>query len=201
MKDVFDIVVFDGVYPPSEDTYILVDSVTIKPDDVVLDVGCGAGLATLIAASTAWQVVSVDISLKAVKNTQENLRRNNLGTNVSMVQADLFSALSEKHKFSLILFNPPYLPEDENHTEMDQALVGGVSGIELTRRFIVDLQYHLIKGGCIYIVASSLANIGRIKSILRENNFEVRVEKEDSMFFERIQLLKGVWQGHKETVL
>jgi release factor glutamine methyltransferase len=167
LKDVFDIVVFDGVYPPSEDTYILVDSVTIKPDDVVLDVGCGAGLATLIAASTAWQVVSVDISLKAVKNTQENLRRNNLGTNVSM----------------------------------DQALVGGVSGIELTRRFIVDLQYHLIKGGCIYIVASSLANIGRIKSILRENNFEVRVEKEDSMFFERIQLLKGVWQGHKETVL
>lgn len=201
MKDVFDIVVFDGVYPPSEDTYILVDSINIKPDDVVLDVGCGAGLATLIAASTARQVVSVDISLRAVQNTKENLRRNSLGTNVSIVQADLLSALAEKHKFSLILFNPPYLPEDDDYTDMDQALVGGASGIELTQRFIVEVQHHLIERASIYIVASTLANIERIKSILRESNFEVCVEKEDSMFFERIQLLKGVWQGHKETVL
>lgn len=201
MKDVFDLVVFDGVYPPSEDTYLLVDSITIRPNDFVLDVGCGVGLATLVAASIAQQVVSVDISFEAVQNTRENLRRNNVGRNVSLIQADLLSALSERCKFSLILFNPPYLPEDETQTDMDHALVGGLSGIELTQRFILETQRHLIEGGTIYVVVSSLTDIEKVQSILRENNFEISVEKETSMFFERIQLLKGIWQGHKEIVL
>ncbi len=201
MKDVFDIVVFDGVYPPSEDTYLLIDSITIKSNDSVLDVGCGAGLATLMAASIAKQVLSIDISLDAVQNTRENLRRNGLGDNVSIVQADLLSAFSESYKFSLIFFNPPYLPEDETRTDMDYALIGGFSGTELTQKFIVEAQQHLTREGIIYIVVSSLADIDEIKRILNENNFRTSVENELPMFFERIQLLKGVWQGHKETVL
>ncbi len=201
LKDVFDLVIFDGVYPPSEDTYLLIDSLTMKPSDTVLDVGCGAGAATLKASTIAKQVLSVDISLKAVQNTKENLIRNNLGVNVSVIQADLFSALSERHKFSLILFNPPYLPSDGTQTQMDHALIGGDSGIELTEKFIVESTKHITKGGSINIVVSSLADIGKIRTTLIENNFKVSVERELSMFFESIQLLRGVWQGHKETVL
>ena len=75
MSESFDFDVFDGVYPPAADTYLLLDTITIKPTDSVLDVGCGAGLATLVAASRALQVVSIDISLLAVRNTSENLRK------------------------------------------------------------------------------------------------------------------------------
>lgn len=201
VRDMFEITVFDGVYPPSEDTYLLVDSITIEYDDIVLDVGCGAGLATLVAAVFAKQVLSIDISLKAVSNTRVNLKKNGLGNNVSIIQSDLLSSVSPKTRFSLILFNPPYLPKDEDSTNMDHALVGGFIGNELTQRFIIEASQHLIEGGRIYIVVSSLADIESITTILKEHMFDVTYEKEESMFFEKIQVLRGIWRGHTETVL
>ena len=201
MNDNFDLVVFEGVYPPSEDSYLLLDSVRFRSDDIVLDVGCGAGLMTLAAATRVKRVLSIDISLEAVKNTKENLKQNNLGHNVSLIQSNLLSPFSQNTKFSLIFFNPPYLPEDEDSTDIDHAFVGGVRGIELTERFISEATQHLIKGGRIYVVVSSLSDIDGVISTLEENDFDIFHEKETSMFFEKIQVLRGVWQGHKETVL
>lgn len=201
MRDKYDIVIFDGVYPPSEDTYLLLDAIDIISDDMVLDVGCGVGLASMAVSAISKRVVSLDISLDAVKNTNENMKRNFIGKNVSIVQSDLLSSISEKAKFSLILFNPPYLPEEENHTEMDYALVGGTQGIELTQRFIIEASQHLTENGRVYVVVSTLADVEAILATLRENLFDVILEKEETLFFEKIQVLKGVWRGHKETVL
>ncbi|TFG32215.1 methyltransferase domain-containing protein [Candidatus Thorarchaeota archaeon] len=201
MREKFEIAVLDGVYPPSEDTYLLIDSLTIESEDLVLDVGCGAGVATLVAAEMAKRVLSLDISLEAANNTRQNLRMNSLGKNVSVIQSDLFSSISPETKFSLILFNPPYLPKDEYETDMDHALVGGGIGTELTQRFIIEASQHLIEGGRIYVVASSLADVETINAELREQRFDITIENEESIFFERIQVIKGTWQGHKETVL
>lgn len=201
MKNPFDITVSNGVYPPSEDTYLLLDAITIKPEDLVLDVGCGAGLASLAAAAIAQRVLSLDISLEAAHNARENLDRNHLGRNISIIQSDLFSSISAKTRFSLILFNPPYLPEDEDTTEIDHTLVGGFKGIEITKKFISEASQHLFEGGRIYVVVSSLADIEDIVQTFRAYGFDIEMVKEHSTFFEKIQVLRGIWRGHKETVL
>ena len=201
MSELFDFDVFDGVYPPAADTYLLLDTITIKPTDSVLDVGCGAGLTTLAAASRALRVVSIDISLLAVRNTSANLRKNGLGHNVAIVQSDLFIGLSNAAKFSMIMFNPPYLPEDDMNTEMDHALVGGKDGSELTERFVNEASSHLIEDGILYVIVSTLEDIDAIIRTFNENNFEVEQVNETPLFFEKIQVLKGIFKGHKETVL
>ncbi len=201
MSESFDFDVFDGVYPPAADTYLLLDTITIKPTDSVLDVGCGAGLATLVAASRALRVVSIDISLLAVRNTSANLRKNGLGHNVAVVQSDLFIGLSNAAKFSMIMFNPPYLPEDDMNTEMDHALVGGKDGSELTERFVNEASSHLIEDGILYVIVSTLEDIDAIIRTFNENNFQVEQVNETPLFFEKIQVLKGIFKGHKETVL
>ena len=201
MSESFDFDVFDGVYPPAADTYLLLDTITIKPTDSVLDVGCGAGLTTLAAASRALRVVSIDISLLAVRNTSANLRKNGLGHNVAIVQSDLFIGLSNAAKFSMIMFNPPYLPEDDMNTEMDHALVGGKDGSELTERFVNEASSHLIEDGILYVIVSTLEDIDAIIRTFNENNFEVEQVNETPLFFEKIQVLKGIFKGHKETVL
>ena len=201
MSESFKLDVNDGVYPPAADTYLLLDAIAIDSSDIVLDVGCGAGLATLVAASKAQRVVSVDISHQAVKNTTQNLRNNGLGQNVSIIQSDLFSGLSDTGKFSMIMFNPPYLPADEMSTDMDHALIGGEDGSELTEIFVNQASSYLVQGGRLYVVVSTLENIDAIIKTFNDNNFQVEQVNETSLFFEKIQVLKGVFKGHKEMVL
>jgi len=201
LSESFKLDVNDGVYPPAADTYLLLDAIAIDSSDIVLDVGCGAGLATLVAASKAQRVVSVDISHQAVKNTTQNLRNNGLGQNVSIIQSDLFSGLSDTGKFSMIMFNPPYLPADEMSTDMDHALIGGEDGSELTEIFVNQASSYLVQGGRLYVVVSTLENIDAIIKTFNDNNFQVEQVNETSLFFEKIQVLKGVFKGHKEMVL
>ena len=201
MSESFDFDVLDGVYAPAADTYLLLDTISIHSTDFVLDVGCGAGLASLVAASKAQRVVSIDISLPAVRNTSENLRKNGLNQNVTVVQSDLFKGLSDEAKFTMIMFNPPYLPADEMNTDMDHALIGGKEGSELTERFVKDASYHLVPGGRLYVVVSSLADTDAIFKTFNDNNFQVEQVNETPLFFEKIQVVKGIFKGHKETVL
>ena len=187
-----DLTVFSGVYPPSEDTYLLLDAIDIKPDDVFLEVGCGAGLITVNAAERTRSVIGIDSSLEAVRNTVENLRRKDLHNNCHVIESDLLGALAPTIKFSLIVFNPPYLPQDDEQTDLDHALVGGKTGTELTQRFVRQAAGHLTSKGRMFLVASSLSDIDSIQDAMIECGLSVDVVSEKSLFFEKIQVLRGI---------
>ena len=197
-----DITVFPGVYPPSEDTFLLLDALEIRYDDVFLEVGSGAGLITLAAAKKTRNVVSIDSSFEAVRNTMENLRRYGLSSHCHVIESDLLSALASSAKFSMIVFNPPYLPQDNEQTDFDHALIGGLTGTELTQRFIKQSAKHLITGGHVFVVVSSLADIESVQGTMTECGFSVDTVTQESLFFEKIQVLRGTLkEDHKETVL
>jgi release factor glutamine methyltransferase len=181
----------DGVYPPAEDTYLLLDAIELESADSFLEVGCGAGLIAMAAAGVAKRVVAIDISLNAVRNTIRNMRLNSVEELSGVIQSDLLSALAHDARFSAIALNPPYLPEDDSVTEMDHAFVGGSSGVELTERFILQAIPHLERNGRIYIVASSLADIERISDFMESEGLQVKVIAEEALFFESIRVLQG----------
>ena len=84
---------------------------------------------------------------------------------------------------------------------MDHALIGGEDGSELTEKFVSEASSYLVQGGRLYVVVSTLENIDAIIRTFNENNFQVEQVNETSLFFEKIQVLKGIFKGHKETVL
>jgi release factor glutamine methyltransferase len=107
-------VIFPNVYKPLENEHAC--SEYCREGDRVLDLGCGSGVATVFCAPKAREVVAVDISSDAVKNTEENCRLHRL-SNVKVAQSDMFSRV--EGKYDLIFANSPYI-EDEFQAEDHQ---------------------------------------------------------------------------------
>jgi len=180
-----------GVYQPSEDTYLLLDAIELGPTDSFLEIGCGSGLLSVAAAKTAETVVATDVSLKAVRNTQENLIRNSLEHRCAVLQSDLLSAIDPDSEFSVIAFNPPYLPKDEYMTDMDGALVGGMVGVEMTERFLREIPPYLQNHASVYVVVSSLADVDRVEAAMLRIGLHVEKLASKKLFFETLQVLRG----------
>ncbi|NWF94935.1 MAG: methyltransferase [Candidatus Thorarchaeota archaeon] len=190
-SDDLEIVTFPNVYPPSEDSYLLCDSIEATPGDTLLDVGCGTGLIALSATKVARYVLALDISLEAVRNTSSNARANRIDSCFGVVQSDLLGALRSSQRFSIIAFNPPYLPADGLTSSLDCALIGGETGTEVTIRLINQAVGHLTDGGCLYVVVSSLARPDAIMDYMRKQSLAPEVVAEANLFFEHLQVLRG----------
>ena len=60
----------------------------------ILDIGCGSGILSLVAASKGACVTSVDINPQALEATNENAKRNNLSDCITTYQGNLFEPLN-----------------------------------------------------------------------------------------------------------
>ena len=113
----------------------------------VLDIGCGSGVIglTIKEKLPECEVDLIDISLDALKVTEENAK--NLGLDVNIYESDLFSNI--KDKYDVIISNPPYIRDDEEiqeivkNNEPSLALYGGVDGLDYYRRILTDVSKYL----------------------------------------------------------
>lgn len=139
---------FPTVYPPSEDSFLLLDAVerdwevikTAGPGKVV-EMGCGTGL---VAAALACnmepepEILCIDSNSQALECVNETFKMNDLKT-----PSTLLSDLFEKHdasKINVIIFNPPYVPSTNiqlaNSQGIDKAWAGGENGSVIIKKFI-----------------------------------------------------------------
>lgn len=87
---------------------VLIEAMQIQDQDTVLDVGCGYGPIGLIAAKKAinGHVTMIDVNGRAIELAKENAIANGI-SNVTILESDLFAALTEDCKFDVVLTNPP----------------------------------------------------------------------------------------------
>ena len=77
-----------GVYPPSEDSFLLLEAVRYAKGDV-LDLFAGSGIVGLSAAKKADNVVLADINENAIKSINRNAELNRI-TNYKAVKSNFF---------------------------------------------------------------------------------------------------------------
>lgn len=155
------------VYPVREDSRLLARFARPHPGDLVLEVGCGRGLAALVAARHgAGRVLATDLNPHALRTVYERARNEKLP--VEPVRTDLAAGL---RRFDLILSNPPYLPTSPPDRDRDPwenlALDGGPDGCRVTGRLLATLPDHLSSGGRAYVLVSSLQSPPRLRALLR----------------------------------
>lgn len=168
------------VYDPAEDSFLLLESLQIDPQDSVLEIGTGCGLIALACALSASRVICTDINPFAVQLTHQNIIRNQqlLPGAVQIRQGNLFSVLKDHELFNVIIFNPPYLPtvkKEKTGGWFDIATDGGRDGLNVTKRFLKGLTSYLLPGGAGYFVFSSLSNRGTLEQYLKKQKLSARV--------------------------
>ncbi|MCQ2086116.1 MAG: methyltransferase [archaeon] len=173
----------EDVYPPSEDSILLIESLDVKKGEHIIEIGCGSGVVSIHCAVNGCVVTSVDINPLAVKCTRKNAYLN--GVNINVYWSNLFENVNEV--FDTIVFNLPYLPVDEEG-ELAKAWSGGKDGINLLLRLMSDCGKYLNPGGRVVVVVSSLMNQEKLNALL--SGYKVIKKGELPLFFERLEVLE-----------
>ncbi len=191
--------VFAEVYEPAEDTFLFADSLRVRSDDEVLDVGTGCGILAVLSALVAKRVVATDINPHAAGCAQINAKVNGVSEKVDIVCGDMFNPLRKDSRFDVVLFNAPYLPTEQNNASgwIDYAWSGGKSGRELIDRFIASVPQHLKAGGRALLVQSTLSDVERTLGRLGQRKLDARIVGECKTAFETITLIEAVTQSKK----
>ncbi|MFA4887403.1 MAG: HemK2/MTQ2 family protein methyltransferase [Candidatus Nanoarchaeia archaeon] len=164
------------IYEPLEDSELLKKHIKAYAlGKKVLDMGTGSGIQAEEAKRYTQDVLAVDINEEAVALVKKK--------GIDALHSDLFSAV--KGTFDLILFNPPYLPrEDQEDEETRLITTGGVVGSELLELFLKQAKRFLNKDGKILIVVSSLT--GEVELLFRKYSYTYTKIDSENIFFEEL---------------
>jgi len=183
----------EHVYEPAKDTFLLAEKMEVSEDDAVLDMGTGCGILAVLAAEKAERVLAVDINPYAIECAVKNAETNGVRENITFRHGDLFQPIKQNERFSLILFNSPYLPSepDEEKSWVGKAWAGGPNGRKVIDRFVMDAPNFLAAGGRIQLVQSSLSDVNRTIQMFSERNLRAMVVAQVKVAFERIVLVEA----------
>ncbi len=171
------------MYFPQEDSYLLSKNVenflkNQKNKHInILDMGSGSGIQAKTCMKNGFKnILCIDIDKKAVEYVKKQ--------NLKALKSNLFEKLSNK-KFDLIIFNPPYLPEDKTGYDKEKDTTGGKKGGEIILKFLKQAKKHLTKQGKILLLFSSLTK-PNIMNKAKKNRYLPKLLDKKKLFFEEL---------------
>ncbi len=180
----------ENVYEPAEDSFLLADACIehIKDDSCVLEIGTGSGFISSVISANKQDVklIGCDLNPHALDCAKRN--------SVDVVRSDLFGGFKKIQLFDTIVFNPPYLPTEDDERLggwINYAFDGGNDGRNTIRRFLSDVKYHLKDDGNVLLLVSSLTGPKEVIRLMNNEGFNVSVICEDTCFFEKLMVLHG----------
>jgi release factor glutamine methyltransferase len=146
----------------------------------ILDIGSGSGIQAqkcIEFGVNPENLTLADINKESIKFLKTKF------LNSKIIHSDLFENI--KGKFNLIIFNPPYLPEDSRESE-DSKLVttGGKKGSKVINKFLTESKKHLEENGKILLLTSSLTKT------INWQNYKKKLLGKKKLFFEELY----VWE-------
>ena len=174
---------------PRPETELMVEKIVkiFKTKDIfVLDIGTGTGciLLSVLSELQNSKGVGIDISQKAIRIANSNLKKHRLTHRAKFYTRSLNEIYH--NKFDLIVSNPPYivkkdiknLTEDIKKFEPKLALDGGNDGLDVISKVIYKSKKILKINGKLALEIGN-KHYFKVSKILSDNNFRVEVKIQD----------------------
>jgi release factor glutamine methyltransferase len=170
------------LYNPSDDTYLIADSIVRYKGNYALEIGTGSGFLTAILCKNYKFVVGTDIDFKPLQYSKYFLNKFN---NKFLICCDICEPI--RFMFDIIVCNPPYLPIDSENSS-DYAVYGGITGLETTLRMLQLYKSNLNDDGKIVFIKSSLSNSEKFDQFVKSNLLKIRTLATKRHFYERLEV-------------
>jgi release factor glutamine methyltransferase len=182
---------------PRADTETLVDAALDCADPAgalrVLDLGTGSGAVALALARARadWMITATDLSETALAVAVLNARSMGL-ERIRFLAGDWLEALPPDERFDLIVSNPPYVAEDDEHladpglaAEPRMALVSGPDGLTDIRRIAGEARRRLADGGWLWL-EHGWNQAAAVRDLLRRLGYHDILTRRDAGGRERV---------------
>jgi release factor glutamine methyltransferase len=149
----------------------------VRSDDTVLDMGTGSGAMAIIAAKRCKNnVVATDISPVAVKCAANNTAINGVVNQVNVREGNLFEVVEPDEKFSLIIFNPPFM-DGEPRDLLEMAMYD--RDYKTLRQFFQEFPRYIKPDGRLLLVFSEAGNLNILENLIQESGFKFEIVSSD----------------------
>jgi release factor glutamine methyltransferase len=164
-------------------------------NQTLLEVGCGSGLISIMAAKQQAEVTALDISKSAVANTRKNAARNH--AKIHIIHSNLFTQLHH-FPYDWIIINPPYYPYNPAN-DSEHAWYCGKNH-EYFRELFKGIPPFIKRGSQVIMVLTKECQLNKIFGLGKEAGFRFELIQETNAFFDEKDLLYRIHATAFDTV-
>ena len=136
-------------------------------DKRFLELGCGTGMISTLAAKKGALVTATDINPAAIENVELNAVKN--GVTLQSILSDLFEGISQQ-VFDYIIINPPYYPKDPLNKAEEAWYCG--ANFEYFEKLFHQLGSYFDETSQVYMILSEDCELEKIKRIAAEKKID-----------------------------
>lgn len=197
----FTLELWDDVFAPTSTSALIAEALEIQPGEVVIDLGCGSGFFSVLAAKRgASKVYAVDVMPRATALTLRNARRNGVASRIEAYTGSLFEPLGAV-RANLVIDDVSGVAEEVARATpwYPQAIPsGGPDGSGPTVTMLRQVSQHLLPNGRLVFPVLSLANEQRILAEAQRVFAELRLRAQ--RLFPIPAMLQGALGRLKESL-
>lgn len=155
----FDLLLGPHTFRPSTISMLLAEAMVIEDDAKVIDVGCGSGVLSIVAAKLGAKLVyGADAADGTVEVATANAEAQGVGDRVKFFQSDMFDAIPDDGMADVVIGDVSGIPDEFATVSgwFPSGLAGGPTGAELPMRMLEEAKRLLRKGGKLFLPTGSL---------------------------------------------
>jgi methylase of polypeptide subunit release factors len=168
--------VYPGVFSPKyfSDTCFFASNLSCRKYEQFLEIGCGTGIISVIAALQGARVTATDINKLALQNTKDNAEIHNVAHRIKLKLGDLYAPLKASDRFDTIFWNVPFIyTKRRKLSDLERAVFN--PQYESIKRFVSGGNNYLTENGKILIGFSrTIGRLHLLKDIATKSNMSFK---------------------------